>query len=42
MLFLDDTDLLTKISRVDVECMASLLNRLKSLTMKKEVEIVFF
>lgn len=39
---LDDTDLLTKVSRVDVECMASLLNRLKSLMVKKEVEIVHF
>lgn len=39
---LDDTDLLTKVSRVDVECMASLLNRLKSLMLKKEVEIVNF
>ncbi|MCB1107077.1 MAG: hypothetical protein KDK76_03165 [Chlamydiia bacterium] len=37
---LDDTDLLTKVSRVDVNCVASLLNRLKSLMMKKEVEIV--
>lgn len=39
---LDDTDLLTKVSRMDVECMASLLNRLKSLILKKEVEIVHF
>ena len=39
---LDDTDLLTKVSRVDVECMASLLNRLKSLMLQKEVEIVHF
>lgn len=39
---LDDTDLLTKVSRVDVECMASLLNRLKSLMEKKEVEVVHF
>ena len=39
---LDDTDLLTKVSRMDVECMASLLNRLKSLMLKKEVEIVNF
>lgn len=39
---LDDTDLLTKVSRIDVECMASLLNRLKSLMLKKEVEIVNF
>ncbi|MCB1082312.1 MAG: hypothetical protein KDK63_04125 [Chlamydiia bacterium] len=39
---LDDTDLLTKVSRIDIECMASLLNRLKSLMLKKEVEIVHF
>jgi len=39
---LDDTDLLTKVSRIDVECIASLLNRLKSLMLKKEVEIVQF
>ncbi|MEM8728066.1 MAG: hypothetical protein AAGE99_05095 [Chlamydiota bacterium] len=39
---LDDTDLLTKVSRTDVECMASLLNRLKSLILRKEVEIVDF
>ena len=39
---LDDTDLLTKVSRIDVECVASLLNRLKSLTLKKEVEIIHF
>ena len=39
---LDDTDLLTKVTRVDVECMASLLNRLKSLMLKKEVEVVHF
>ena len=39
---LDDTDLLTKVSRLDVEVMASLLNRLKSLHLKKEVEIIHF
>ncbi len=39
---LDDTDLLTKVSRVDVDCMGSLLNRLKTLILKKEVEIVNF
>ncbi|MGE0197186.1 MAG: hypothetical protein AB7N99_06595 [Simkaniaceae bacterium] len=39
---LDDTDLLTKVTRFDVECMASLLNRLKSLMLKKETEIVHF
>lgn len=39
---LDDTDLLTKVSPIDIECMGSLLNRLKSLTLKKEVEIIHF
>lgn len=39
---LDDTDLLMKVSRLDVECMASLLNRLKSLVEKKEVELFNF
>ena len=39
---LDDTDLLTKVSRQDVECMASLLNRMKTLTTKQEREIVDF
>lgn len=37
---LDDTDLLTKVSRRDVECVAALLNRLKSLSSKEEVEVV--
>jgi hypothetical protein len=39
---LDDTDLLTKISTRDVECVASLLNRLNSLIAKQEVEVVHF
>jgi len=37
---LDDTDLLTKVSSRDVECVAQLLNRMKSLSVKKEVEII--
>lgn len=37
---LDDTDLLTKVSAQDVECVVSLLNRLKSLSMGKEVEVL--
>ncbi|HSX04225.1 MAG TPA: hypothetical protein VLG76_05795 [Rhabdochlamydiaceae bacterium] len=37
---LDDTDLLTKISRRDVECVTSLINRLKSLMVGKEVEVI--
>ncbi len=39
---LDDTDLLSKVTSFDVEIVASLLNRLKSIAMKKEVEIVHF
>ncbi len=37
---LDDTDLLSKVSYVDVECVASLVNRLKSIAEKKEVEVI--
>lgn len=37
---LDDTDLLTKVSVQDVECVVSLLNRLKSLSLGKEVEVL--
>lgn len=37
---LDDTDLLTKVSKRDVECVVELLNRLKSLTVKQEVEVI--
>lgn len=37
---LDDTDLLTKVSNRDVECVANLLNNLKSIQMKKDVEII--
>ncbi|MBS0627622.1 MAG: hypothetical protein JSS09_05365 [Verrucomicrobia bacterium] len=37
---LDDTDLLSKVSCRDVVCVASLLNRLKTLSIQKEVEIV--
>lgn len=36
----DDTDLLTKVSPRDLECVASLINRLKSLMLQKEVEVV--
>ena len=39
---LDDTDLLTKVSRRDVYCVAHLLNRLKSLMEKKEMEVIQF
>lgn len=39
---LDDTDLLTKVSFRDLECVAQLLNRLKSLSLGKEVEIIHF
>lgn len=37
---LDDTDLLSKVSVLDVECVASLLNRLKSLMTGREEEII--
>lgn len=37
---LDDTDLLTKVSKRDIECIVELLNRIKSLTSKEEVEII--
>lgn len=37
---LDDTDLLSKVSAVDLECVAALLNRLKTLQLKKETEIL--
>jgi len=39
---LDDTDLLSKVTNRDVECVASLLNRLKSLILGKETEVVCF
>lgn len=39
---LDDTDLLTKVSDRDVDCVAALLNRLKTLILQKEVEIINF
>ena len=39
---LDDTDLLTKVSHRDLECVVQLLNRLKSLSLGREVEIVNF
>ncbi len=39
---LDDTDLLTKVSTRDLKCIAELLNRLKSLSLGKEVEIISF
>ncbi|HSX37847.1 MAG TPA: hypothetical protein VLE95_03340 [Chlamydiales bacterium] len=39
---LNDTDLLSKVSAIDLECVASLLNRLKTLALKKETEIIDF
>ena len=38
----DDTDLLSKISPLDIHCVASLINRLKSLMAGKEMEIISF
>ncbi len=37
---LDDTDLLSKVSSRDLFCLASLLNRLKTIQLKKETEII--
>lgn len=37
---LDDTDLLSKVSSRDVECVAQLLNRIKSLSVGQTVEII--
>jgi len=37
---IDDTDLLSKVSSLDVQCVASLLNRLKSLSMGKKTTII--
>lgn len=39
---LDDTDLLTKVTNRDVLCVANLLNRMKSLSLGREVEIIHF
>ena len=39
---LDDTDLLSKVSTLDVEVIAKILNRMKSITCKNEVEILSF
>jgi hypothetical protein len=36
----DDTDLLTKVSQRDIECVVQLVNRLKSLMAKEEVEVI--
>jgi hypothetical protein len=37
---LEDTDLLSKVSAADLDCVAALLNRLKSLSLKAETEII--
>lgn len=37
---LDDTDLLTKVSARDVVCVAELINRLKSLQLQRDVEVI--
>jgi hypothetical protein len=36
----DDTDLLTKVSQRDVECVVHLVNRLKSIMLQQEVEVI--
>lgn len=37
---LDDTDLLTKVSSRDIDCVVQLINRLKSILLKREVEVI--
>lgn len=37
---IDDTDLLSKVSSLDVQCVASLLNRLKSLSVGKKQKVI--
>lgn len=37
---LDDTDLLTKVSKRDVDCIVQLLNRVQSILAKEEVEVI--
>lgn len=37
---LDDTDLLTKVSNRDVNCIVDLLNRMKSISLQKETEVI--
>jgi hypothetical protein len=39
---LDDTDLLTKVTLRDVDCVAALLNRLKTLALGRETETIHF
>ena len=39
---LDDTDLLSKVSYRDLNCIASLLNKMKSIACSKEMEIISF
>lgn len=39
---LDDTDLLTKVSARDLDCICELLNRLKSIAEEKEIKILHF
>ncbi len=39
---LDDTDLLTKVSNRDLEIVAELLNRMKSITSKQDCELITF
>lgn len=37
---LDDTDLLSKVSTRDLDCIIELLNRMKSISLQKEVEVI--
>lgn len=37
---LDDTDLLTKVSKRDIDCIVELLNRIKTIIVKEETEVI--
>lgn len=39
---IDDTDLFSKMTHRDLDCIASMLNRMKSIILQKEVEIINF
>jgi hypothetical protein len=39
---LDDTDLLSKVTKMDVECVKDLLNRMKTILVDEEVEVLHF
>ena len=37
---LDDTDLLSKVTNIDIDCVVELVNRLRSLQLRREVEVL--